>query len=80
MFGFGNTRRNSGRQVRNDTFGGSNMRNAALAGVGMLAWRWWKNRQASGSRMQNESTRENRSFSERTTSDRTTQPTDSIYS
>jgi uncharacterized membrane protein YebE (DUF533 family) len=21
------------------------MRNAALAGVGMLAWRWWKNRQ-----------------------------------
>jgi hypothetical protein len=32
--------------VKNDTFGGSRMRNAALAGVGMLAWRWWKNRQA----------------------------------
>jgi hypothetical protein len=43
MFGLGN--RNRGRRVRNDTFGGSKMRNAALAGVGMLAWRWWKNRQ-----------------------------------
>jgi hypothetical protein len=45
MFGLGN--RNRGRRVRNDTFGGSNLRNAALAGVGMLAWRWWRNRQAS---------------------------------
>jgi hypothetical protein len=45
MFGFGN--RNRGRRVRNDTFGGSNIRNAALAGVGMLAWRWWRNRQSS---------------------------------
>jgi len=47
MFGFGNS--NRGRRVRNDTFGGSRMRNAALAGVGMLAWRWWKNRQSTGS-------------------------------
>jgi hypothetical protein len=47
MFGFGNTR-SSRRQVRNDTFGGSRMRNAALAGIGMLAWKWWRNRQASG--------------------------------
>lgn len=46
MFGFGNTR-SSRRQVRNDTFGGSRMRNAALAGIGMLAWKWWRNRQAS---------------------------------
>jgi hypothetical protein len=46
MFGFGN--RNTRGRVRNDTFGGSRMRNAALAGVGMLAWRWWRNRQASG--------------------------------
>ena len=45
MFGIGN-RNQRGRRVRNDTFGGSNMRNAALAGVGMLAWRWWKNRQS----------------------------------
>lgn len=45
MFGFGN--RNRGRRVRNDTFGGSNIRNAALAGVGMLAWRWWRNRHSS---------------------------------
>jgi hypothetical protein len=44
MFGLGN--RNRTRRVRNDTFGGSSMRNAAIAGVGMLAWRWWKNRQA----------------------------------
>jgi hypothetical protein len=45
MFGIGN-RNQRGRRVRNDTFGGSNLRNAALAGVGMLAWRWWRNRQS----------------------------------
>jgi len=44
MFGIGN--RNRGRKVRNNTFGGTNLRNAALAGVGMLAWRWWRNRQS----------------------------------
>jgi hypothetical protein len=44
MFGLGN--RNRGRRVRNDTFSGSRLRSAALAGVGMLAWRWWKNRQS----------------------------------
>jgi uncharacterized membrane protein YebE (DUF533 family) len=42
MFGFGSNRRN----VRNDTFSGSRLRNAALAGVGMLAWKWWRNRQS----------------------------------
>ncbi len=43
MFGFGSRRR-----VRNDTFGPSRLRNALLAGAGMLAWRWWKNRQSTG--------------------------------
>jgi len=46
MFGLGNSTR--GRRVRNDTFGGSRMRNAALAGLGMLAWKWWRNRQSAG--------------------------------
>lgn len=44
MFGFGTNR----RRVRNDTFGPSRVRNALLAGAGMLAWRWWRNRQATG--------------------------------
>jgi hypothetical protein len=43
MFGFGSNK----RQMRNDTFSSNRVRNAALAGVGMLAWRWWKNRQTS---------------------------------
>jgi hypothetical protein len=38
------------------------MRNAALAGVGMLAWRWWKNRQANQS-----SNYQNQAFSDRET-------------
>jgi len=42
MFGFGSNR----RQMRNDTFSSNRVRNAALAGVGMLAWRWWRNRQS----------------------------------
>jgi uncharacterized membrane protein YebE (DUF533 family) len=60
MFGLGN--RNRGRRVRNDTFGGSNMRKAALAGLGMLAWRWWKNRQTN-----EPSNYPNQSFSDSTT-------------
>ena len=43
MFGIGNKDR---RRVRNDTFGGNNIRNAAIAGIGMLAWKWWRNRQS----------------------------------
>jgi hypothetical protein len=43
MFGLGNKRR-----VRNETFSSSRVRNALLAGAGMLAWRWWRNRQGSG--------------------------------
>jgi hypothetical protein len=62
MFGLGN--RNRGRRVRNDTFGGSNMRNAALAGVGMLAWRWWKNRQGNANQTTHH---QNQSFSDTTT-------------
>jgi hypothetical protein len=57
MFGFGSNKR---RQVRNDTFGPSRLRNAAIAGAGMLAWRWWKNRQQSGQ----ENVNQDRSFSE----------------
>jgi hypothetical protein len=47
MFGFGNRNRQvTGR--RGGAFGGSNLRNAAIAGLGMLAVRWWRNRQTSG--------------------------------
>jgi hypothetical protein len=56
MFGFGSNR----RQVRNDTFSSNRVRNAALAGVGMLAWRWWKNRQTSNQ----PNNYQNRSFSD----------------
>ena len=42
MFGFGNKR---GR-LRTDTFAPSRIRGAALAGLGMLAWQWWRKRQA----------------------------------
>jgi hypothetical protein len=57
MFGFGSNR----RQVRNDTFGPSRLRNAALAGVGMLAWRWWRNRQSSSNQPHNY---QNRNYSD----------------
>jgi hypothetical protein len=43
MFG----RRTPGRRVRRGTFSGANVRNALIAGAGMLAWKWWRNRQAS---------------------------------
>jgi hypothetical protein len=43
MFGFGNRNRN---RVQNDTFSSNKLRNAAIAGAGMLAWQWWKNRQS----------------------------------
>jgi hypothetical protein len=44
MFGFGNKR----QRVRNDTFAPNRIRGAAIAGLGMLAWRWWRNRQSAG--------------------------------
>jgi hypothetical protein len=46
MFGIGRNK----RRVRHDKFGPSRLRGAALAGLGMLAWKWWRNRQASGAR------------------------------
>ena len=42
MFGFGSKR----RRARNDSFGSGKLRTAAMAGIGMLAWKWWRNRQA----------------------------------
>jgi hypothetical protein len=60
MFGFGNTR----RQTRNDTFGPSRIKGAALAGLGMLAWRWWRNRQAASPTRTSD---RERSFSESST-------------
>jgi hypothetical protein len=42
MFGLGNKR----RRVRSDTFAPNRIRGAALAGLGMLAWQWWRKRQA----------------------------------
>jgi hypothetical protein len=43
MFGWGNKR----RRGRNDTFAPNRIRGAAIAGLGMLAWQWWRKRQAS---------------------------------
>lgn len=43
MLGFGNSR----RRTRNNTFSSNRIRGAALAGLGMLAWKWWRNRQTS---------------------------------
>ena len=71
MFGLGNRNR---RQVRNDTFGGSNMRNAAIAGLGMLAWKWWKNRQQPGQQARGTT----RSFSDQSYSGTSTRPSDSL--
>lgn len=43
MFGFGSNR---SRRRNNSTFSNTNLRNAAIAGAGLLAYRWWKGRQA----------------------------------
>jgi hypothetical protein len=45
MFGLG---RNPRRMNSNSTFSSNRLRNAAIAGAGMLALRWWRNRQAQG--------------------------------
>jgi hypothetical protein len=42
MFGFGNKKR------RGDTLAPNRLGGAALAGLGILAWRWWRNRQTPG--------------------------------
>jgi hypothetical protein len=44
MFGIGN--RGSSRAGRGGVFSGGALRRAAIAGLGMLALRWWRNRQA----------------------------------
>ena len=44
MFGFRRTRVRS----RAGSLSGSNLRRALIAGAGMLALRWWRNRQGSG--------------------------------
>jgi hypothetical protein len=46
MFGFGSNRNRGRNRGRNSTFSNSNLRNAAIAGAGVLAYRWWKGRQA----------------------------------
>ena len=44
MFG----RRSTGRRQERGALSSSNLRKAAIAGAGMLALRWWRNRQTSG--------------------------------
>ena len=51
MFGLGNITR---RRGRGGNFGRTSFRNAAIAGVGMLAMRWWRNRQAPNHRPDSE--------------------------
>ena len=43
MFGLGNRR----RRMRSETFAPNRIRGAAIAGLGVLAWQWWRKRQAS---------------------------------
>jgi hypothetical protein len=66
MFGFGSNR----RRGRNETFASGRLRGAALAGIGMLAWKWWRNRQSGAHRP---ATHQDRPFSERPT-----QPADQL--
>jgi hypothetical protein len=44
MFG---RRTDTRRTQSGGVFGSTNLRRAAVAGLGMLAMRWWRNRQAS---------------------------------
>jgi hypothetical protein len=48
------------RSARNETFSPNRIRGAALAGLGMLAWRWFRSRQASN----NPTTNPNQTFSD----------------
>ena len=45
MFGFNRSRR---RARSGGALSSTNLRKAALAGVGLLAMQWWRKRQASG--------------------------------
>jgi hypothetical protein len=66
MFGFGNRRR-----VRHNAFGAGRLRGAALAGLGMLAWKWWRNRQAGAA---NRTT----SYQDRSFTERSSHPADEV--
>jgi hypothetical protein len=49
MFGFGRRNRNARRRdAGNGGFMGGGLRRAAVLGLGMMAYRWWRNRQAAG--------------------------------
>jgi uncharacterized membrane protein YebE (DUF533 family) len=45
MFGFGNRKWNRASSGGSGALGSTRLRRAAIAGLGMLAYRWWKNRQ-----------------------------------
>ena len=46
MFGFGSRNWNRARARGSVILGGGGLRRAAIAGLGMLAYRWWRNRHA----------------------------------
>lgn len=50
MFGFGSRKRTTYRRNAGigGTFLGGGLRRAAVMGLGMMAYRWWRNRQAAG--------------------------------
>jgi hypothetical protein len=49
MFGFGRRNRNTRRRTAGiGGFMGGGLRRAAVVGLGMMAYRWWRNRQAGG--------------------------------
>ena len=44
MFGIGNRRWNRANSRSSGVFAPTRLRRAAIAGLGMLAYRWWRNR------------------------------------
>ena len=50
MFGFGKRNRKSYRRNMGSggVFSGGGLRRAAVMGLGVMAYRWWRNRQAAG--------------------------------
>jgi hypothetical protein len=46
MFGFGRRNRNRGTHRESGVFAPSRLRRAAVVGLGVLAYRWWRSRQA----------------------------------
>ena len=79
MFGIGKRNRN---RVRNDTFGSNKLRNAAIAGLGMLAWQWWRNRESytqSNTQWSGGGNRPSRGNAEQSFSEETTSPVAGRY-